>query len=138
MSNVLAFAALLKLSRPAILSPRSRVRTIFLPSPTHVKINPTSSNDNSDNDLEPFYQQIASSSTTNDEDSFDRNENYLRTLHADSTDLMELISRANREEIARRQQTNAQQQQQQQQSVGYPSTDNQITTKLKSTDDEME
>ncbi|KAL7024341.1 hypothetical protein ACKWTF_013000 [Chironomus riparius] len=85
---------LMKLSRAANLSPKSRVRTIFLPSSSHTKINPTRNgqpsiytwNDNDDNLL-----------------NLDRNENYLRKLDTTSNvALMDKIKKINRNEITKR------------------------------------
>lgn len=76
-------SVLMKLSRAANLSPNSRVRTIFLPSSSHIQINPTNTpltTSNHDNDL------------------FDRNENHLRRLDS----LADLIAQANQNEIKKR------------------------------------
>lgn len=80
----------MKLTRPANLSPKSRVRTIFLPSSSHTKINPTrtepSADDYDDNDDNNLLK-------------LDRNENYLRKL---GRSLADMIRKVNRNEIARR------------------------------------
>lgn len=77
----------MKLSRAANLSPKSRVRTIFLPSSAHIKINP--------ND--------AATTSNQGNDLFDRNENHLRRLEPTVNNLMNLIAQANQNEIKKRQ-----------------------------------
>lgn len=73
----------MKLSRPANLSPNSRVRTIFLPSSAHIQINP------SDTPL---------TTSNHDNDLFDRKENHLRRLDS----LVDFIAQANQNEIRKR------------------------------------
>lgn len=82
-------SALMKLTRPANLSPHSRVQTIFLPSSAHVQVNPNNPPTTTSDKL--------------DDDSFDRNENYLRKLDRNVNDLVKLIAQANQNEIKRRQ-----------------------------------
>lgn len=77
----------MKLSRPANLSPKSRVRTIFLPSSAHIQIRP--------NDQ-------PTTTADYDNDLFDRNENYLRRMTADVNNLANLIAQVNQNEINRR------------------------------------
>ena len=79
---------LLKLSRPADLSPSSRVRTIFLPSSAHIQINPN------DSPIKTSYDD--------DNDLFDRNENYLRRLTSSVEALANMIAQVNQNEISRR------------------------------------
>lgn len=81
----------MKLSRAANLSPNSRVKTIFLPSSTHIQINPNdppTTTSNYDNDL------------------FDRNENYLRRMTVSMENLANLIAQVNQIEISGRKGTN--------------------------------
>lgn len=79
----------MKLSRAANLSPRSRVRTIFLPLSAHIQINPN------------YSPTITSSKLDND--LFDRDENYLRKLaDPNVSNLVKLIAQANQNEIKKR------------------------------------
>lgn len=89
----------MKLSRPANLSPKSRVRTIFLPSSSHIRINPTRNgppampwNADDDNDDDDNLLKL------------DRNENYLRKLDSSikGKSLVDRIRKVNRNEIAKR------------------------------------
>jgi hypothetical protein len=96
------FLALLKLSRGANLLPRSIVKTIILPSSSHVHVNP--------NVNIPSLSTIATSTTFSnhdDDDKFDRNENYLRKV--DNTkvqNIVSLISQVNEKEVKKRQTMN--------------------------------
>lgn len=99
------FLVLLKLGRAANLSQKSRVKNIFLPSSSHIKINP---NDDTSSKL-PSLEL--------DEDLFQRNENYLRKLKSSSDRTMDnvnklpaLIAQANQHEITKRQSNNKTQQ----------------------------
>lgn len=88
-NNISMFVSvLMKLSRPANLSPRSRVRTIFLPSSSHVQINPNSP---------PTVASLF------DDDLLDRNENYLRKLDPTVDNLAKLIGQVNQNEVKKRQ-----------------------------------
>lgn len=78
----------MKLSRAANIAPKSRVKTIFLPSSAHIQINP--------NDA----PTIASH---NDNDLFERNENYLRRMERDVNELVSRIAQENQNEIKKRQ-----------------------------------
>lgn len=77
----------MKLSRAANLSPQSRVKTIFLPSSTHIQINP--------NNLPTIL------STSND--FYDRNENFLRAFEPNGNTLFDLIAQVNQKEMKKRQ-----------------------------------
>ncbi|XP_070507029.1 uncharacterized protein [Chironomus tepperi] len=90
---------LMKLSRAANLSPKSGVRTIFLPSSSHTKINPTRNG--------PPPTKLTSIQWNDNDDNLlnlDRNENYLRKLDSSSNvkSLMDKIKKVNRNEIARK------------------------------------
>lgn len=78
---------LMKLGRAANLSPKSRVKTIFLPSSAHIQINPNEP---------PTSSHI-------DDDLFDRNENYLRRMESNVSNLEKLIAQANQNESKKRQ-----------------------------------
>lgn len=90
----------MKLSRPANLSPKSRVRTIFLPSSSHTKINPTR------NGPPSKYTSMQWNENDNDDNllNLDRNENYLRKMDSSSNvkSLMDKIKKVNRNEITKR------------------------------------
>lgn len=104
----------MKLSRAANLAPRSRVKTIFLPSSAHIQINPNDApkipSNNGDNDL------------------FDRNENYLRRMERDVNvnKLADMIGQVNQNEIKKNQAVSKTQQKQQLRS----SSDNRNSSKL--------
>lgn len=85
-------AALMKLSRPANLQPKSIIRTIFLPSSSHVHVNP--------NIFSP-----SSFVDDNDDDKFDRNENYLRKVDTKKKvqNIVSLIAQVNEREVKKRQ-----------------------------------
>lgn len=89
---------LMKLSRAANLAPKSRVKTIFLPSSAHIQINP--------NDAPKI------TSNNDDDDLFDRNENYLRRLERDVNvnKLADMIAQVNQNEIKKNQVANRTQQ----------------------------
>lgn len=87
----LPLSVLMKLSRPANLSPKSRVRTIFLPSSAHIQIKPSDQ---------------PTTHASYDNDLFDRNENYLRRMTADGNNLANLIAQVNQNEISRRKAVN--------------------------------
>lgn len=89
-NSLYLFTALMKLGRAANLSPRSRVKTIFLPSSTDIRISP--------ND--------PPTTTSNDNDLFDRNENYLRKIEPNVNNLVNLIAEVNQNEIKKRQGVN--------------------------------
>lgn len=78
----------MKLNRAADLTQNSRVRTIFLPSSAQVQVNPNN--------------VPANSPSSNDEDLFDRNENYLRKMNANFNKLANLIAQVNQNEIKKR------------------------------------
>lgn len=78
----------MKLSRAANIAPKSRVKTIFLPSSAHIKINPNDAPENNDNDL------------------FERNENHLRRTGRDVNELVNRIAQVNQNEIKKRQASN--------------------------------
>lgn len=78
----------MKLGRPANLSPRSRVKTIFLPSSTDIQINPN---------------DPPTTTPSNDNDLFDRDENYLRKIGPNVNNLVNLIAEVNQNEIKKRQ-----------------------------------
>lgn len=80
----------MKLGRAANLSPRSRVKTIFLPSSAHLQIYP--------ND-----PPTTTTTPNRDDDLFDRDGNYLRKLEPNVNNLVNLIGQANQNEIKRRQ-----------------------------------
>lgn len=79
----------MKLARAANLSPKSQVRTIFLPSSSHVQINAN-------------YPRPVGVSSNVDDDLFDREENYLRKLEPSITSLAKMIAQVNRKELKRR------------------------------------
>ena len=81
----------MKLSRAANISPKSRVKTIFLPSSAHIQINP--------NDATTIASSV-------DNDLFERNENYLRRTERDVNKLMDQIAQVNQNEIKKRQANN--------------------------------
>lgn len=85
----------MKLSRPANLLPRSIIRTIFLPSSSHVRVNP--------NIFSP-----SSFVDDNDDDKFDRNENYLRKVDTKKKvqNIVSLIAQVNQREVKKRQASN--------------------------------
>lgn len=101
----------MKLSRAANLAPKSRVKTIFLPSSAHIQINP--------NDAPKIASNI-------DDDLFDRNENYLRRVErdVDVNKLAAMIAQVNQNEIKKNQAVNKTQQQ-----LRSP-TDNRNSSKL--------
>lgn len=81
----------MKLSRAANIAPKSRVKTIFLPSSAHIQINPNDALTialNKDNDL------------------FEKNENYLRRIERDVNKLVNRIAQVNQNEIKKRQASN--------------------------------
>ncbi|CRK92366.1 CLUMA_CG005929, isoform A [Clunio marinus] len=79
---------LMKLGRAANLSPMSRVKTIQLSSTSHIHVNPNAS---------PM------SAMNLDNDLFERNENYLRSLDLNVNDLAKKIAQVNKNEIKSRQ-----------------------------------
>lgn len=83
------FSVLMKLSRAANLSPRSRVKTIPLPSSAYTQINP----------IDPHP-------ATHDNDLFDGNENYLRKLKSKANNIEKMIAQVNENEIRARQASN--------------------------------
>lgn len=91
----------MKLTRPANLLPKSRVHTIFLPSSSHIHINP-----NDDNDAYKSKIKLWNNSNDNsnkDDLSYDRNENYLRKLDATNLNaLVNKIRKVNLKEIAKK------------------------------------
>jgi hypothetical protein len=78
----------MKLARPANLSPQSRVHTIFLPSSTHIQINPS---------------RTPTTVVSGNNDLFDRNENFLRALEPSTNHLSDLIAQVNQWEMKKRQ-----------------------------------
>lgn len=90
--------ALLKLSRGANLLPKSIVRTIFLPSSSHVHVNP--------NNLVVPSSHHPSMTENIDDDKFDRNENYLRKIGTKVQNIVSLISQVNEKEVKKRQASN--------------------------------
>lgn len=109
---------LMKLTRAANLTPKSRVQTIFLPSSSHIRINPSFNM--------PAPASSSSSTTTSatfsyshhkDDELFDRNENYLRKMETttrsagqkqqqqpnlDAKYILDKIKQINLNEVARR------------------------------------
>ena len=81
----------MKLGRAANLSPRSKVKTIFLPSSTNIQINPN---------------DPPTTTPSNDNDLFDRDENYLRKIEPNVNNLVNLIAQVNQNEIKKRQGVN--------------------------------
>jgi hypothetical protein len=81
----------MKLGRPANLSPKSRVKTIFLPSSAHIQIN---------------LNDPPATTPHRDDDLFERNENHLRKLEPNVNNLENLIAQANQKEIEKRQDSN--------------------------------
>lgn len=81
----------MKLSRAANLSPKSRVKTIFLPSSAHIQINPN---------------EVPTTTSSYEEDLLDRNENYLRKMATNTSSLANLIAQVNQNEIRSRQVSN--------------------------------
>jgi hypothetical protein len=79
----------MKLGRAANLSPRSRVKTIILPSSAHIQINPN--------------DPPTTMTPNRDDDLFDRDENYLRKLEPNVNNLVNLIAQVNQNEIKKRQ-----------------------------------
>lgn len=85
----------MKLTRGATLTPTSRVRTIFLPSSSHIQINPS--------------QSVAEATTTepltNVDDINERNENFLRKIDASKTNenfILNKIRQINLNEVSKR------------------------------------
>lgn len=91
------FLVLLKLSRPANISPNSKVKRISLPPDVYTEIN---SNDY----LKPF----ATSNSNHDQHFYDRQENYLRKLivNENVSNLAEMIAKVNQNELNKRQTDN--------------------------------
>lgn len=67
------FLVLMKLSRAANIAPKSRVKTIFLPSSAHIQINPNNA---------PL------TALNHDNNLFERNENFLRGMELDVNKLI--------------------------------------------------
>ncbi|CAO1420929.1 unnamed protein product [Diamesa serratosioi] len=88
---------LLKLSRPANISPNSKVKRISLPPAVYTEIN---SNDY----LKPF----ATSNNNHDQHFYDRQENYLRKLivNENVSNIAEMIAKVNQNELNKRQTDN--------------------------------
>lgn len=100
---MLQILALLKLSRGANLLPRSIVKTIILPSSSHVHVNP--------NVNIPSLSTVATTNTASDDhdddDKFDRNENYLRKVdNMKVQNIVSLIAQVNEKEVKKRQTMN--------------------------------
>ena len=88
----------MKLTRPANLSPKTHVRTIFLPSPTHTRINPSQ---------KPGFSSQLLFQDVNDLG--DRNENFLRRIDKirkpktnDQNFILEKIKQINLNEVSKR------------------------------------
>jgi hypothetical protein len=96
----------MKLSRPANLTPKSKVRTIFLPSSSHIRINANYNAAPARTTTTTTSRPPPSLWTDNDDGlmSLDRNENYLRKLQESSAanSIMDKIRKVNRNEIAKR------------------------------------
>lgn len=95
----------MKLTRAANLSLKSRVHTIFLPSSSHIQINPSynvptpvSSSSPSSPSIKPSHNY-----DNNDDELFDRNENFLRKI--ETTTARARIEVAVAVETGKRQQT---------------------------------
>lgn len=93
----------MKLARAADLTPKSRVRTIFLPSSSHTRINPSQS----------IAAGVATSTTTskpsyvqnNIDDLNERNENFLRKIDKPETNekfILDKIKQINLSEVSKR------------------------------------
>lgn len=93
----------MKLAKSAILTPKSRVSTIFLPSSSHTRINPSHS----------VAPGVATSTSTlnpsthsNTDDFSERNENYLRKLERPKKEgenfILEKIKQINLNEVSKR------------------------------------
>jgi hypothetical protein len=91
----------MKLTRPANLTPKSKVRTIFLPSSSHIKVN-------ANYNTPPVTRPPAPMKNGNYNDDLmghrDRDENYLRKLQesANVNSIIDKIKKVNRNEIAKR------------------------------------
>lgn len=108
--SLLLLVVLMKLTRAANLTPKSRVQTIFLPSSSHIRINPSfnvpaPASHSSTTKATSSYSQSAG-----DDGLFDRNENYLRKIeattrstgHLDANYILDKIKQINLNEVTRR------------------------------------
>ncbi|KAG5671727.1 hypothetical protein PVAND_001907 [Polypedilum vanderplanki] len=96
---------LMKLSKPANLTPKSKVRTIFLPSSSHIRINANYNVAPATTMTRPPPSKSGNYADDNDDlMNLDRNENYLRKLQESSVDnsIIDKIRKVNRNEIAKR------------------------------------
>jgi hypothetical protein len=100
---------MMKLSRAADITPRSKIRSIVLPSTSQIHINPNYNN--TYNNVVIKDTLLSYSNNNNDDDDnddlYERNENYLRNLKPVSTkSLLKALEKINRNEVVKHEKSN--------------------------------